>query len=134
MTNLNFKMSELITSDTANIRKINNMPDINSMDAMLDLIVFCLQPLRERLKKPVIITSGYRSHEVNKLVGGAQNSQHTRGQAVDIVVNGLTPAQLTDFIAAQKDIPFDQLINEYDRWTHISYVRGKNRRQRFKIN
>ena len=134
MIDLNFKMSELITSDTANIRKINNMPDINSMDAMLDLIVFCLQPLRERLKKPVIITSGYRSHEVNKLVGGAQNSQHTRGQAVDIVVNGLTPAQLTDFIAAQKDIPFDQLINEYDRWTHISYVRGKNRRQRFKIN
>ncbi|MGN0193258.1 MAG: D-Ala-D-Ala carboxypeptidase family metallohydrolase [Candidatus Gastranaerophilaceae bacterium] len=134
MTDLNFKMSELITSDTANIRKINNMPDINSLDAMLDLIVFCLQPLRERLKKPVIITSGYRSHEVNKLVGGAQNSQHTKGQAVDIVVKGLTPAQLTDFIAAQKDIPFDQLINEYDRWTHISYVRGKNRRQRFKIN
>ena len=134
MTDLNFKMSELITSDTANIRKINNMPDINSLDAMLDLIVFCLQPLRERLKKPVIITSGYRSHEVNKIVGGAQNSQHTRGQAVDIVVNGLTPAQLTDFIAAQKDIPFDQLINEYDRWTHISYVKGKNRRQRFKIN
>ena len=134
MTDLNFKMSELITSDTANIRKINNMPDINSLDAMLDLIVFCLQPLRERLKKPVIITSGYRSREVNKLVGGAQNSQHTKGQAVDIVVNGLTPAQLTDFIAAQKDIPFDQLINEYDRWTHISYVNGKNRRQRFKIN
>lgn len=134
MTDLNFKMSELITSDTANIRKINNMPDINSLDAMLDLIVFCLQPLRERLKKPVIITSGYRSREVNKIVGGAQNSQHTRGQAVDIVVNGLTPAQLTDFIVAQKDIPFDQLINEYDRWTHISYVKGKNRRQRFKIN
>lgn len=134
MTDLNFKMSELITSDTANIRKINNMPDINSLDAMLDLIVFCLQPLRERLKKPVIITSGYRSHVVNKIVGGAQNSQHTKGQAVDIVVNGLTPAQLTDFIAAQKDIPFDQLINEYDRWTHISYVNGKNRRQRFKIN
>ena len=134
MTDLNFKMSELITSDTANIRKINNMPDINSLDAMLDLVVFCLQPLRERLKKPVIITSGYRSHEVNKLVGGAQNSQHTKGQAVDIVVNGLTPAQLTDFIVAQKDIPFDQLINEYDRWTHISYVKGKNRRQRFKIN
>ena len=84
---LNFKLSELIRSDTAVQHNINNMPDINSLDCMLELIVNCLQPIREKLGKPMIITSGYRNSQVNKLVGGASNSQHTKGQAVDFVVN-----------------------------------------------
>lgn len=130
---LNFKMSELIQSDTAIKHNINNMPDINSLDCMLDLIYYVLQPLREKLGKPVIVTSGYRNSEVNKLVGGAANSQHTKGQAADITVSGLTPQQLIDFIQ-KSSIEYDQLINEYDRWTHISFVKGNNRKQSFRLN
>jgi len=129
---LNFKISELINSDTAVKHNINNMPDIRSLDCMLDLIYFLLQPLRDKLEKPVIITSGYRNFQVNKLVGGAVNSQHTKGQAVDIVVNGFTPQQLCSFIQ-KSGLEYDQLINEYNQWTHLSFVYGRNRRQCFII-
>ena len=126
MTTLNFTMSELIYSDTAVKNNINNMPDINSLDCMLDLIVYCLQPLRDKLGKPMTITSGYRNSEVNALVNGAKNSQHMKGQAVDFTVSGYTPAQLVTLIKGY-GIEFDQLINEYDSWVHISYVKGNNK-------
>ena len=128
MTNLNFKISELIHSDEANKRKINNMPDINSLDNMLELIVYCLQPIRDKLKKPMIITSGYRNAQVNKLVGGVSNSMHQYGQACDFKVSGMTPAQVVEFIK-KSGVEFDQLICEYDKWVHISYVKGNNRKQ-----
>ena len=116
---LNFKMSELIYSETAIKNNINNMPDINSMDNMLNLIYYCLQPVRELLGAPMIITSGYRNPLVNRLVGG---------QAVDFTVLGITPNQIISIIKTSK-IEFDQLINEYDKWVHISYNKGKNRKR-----
>ena len=126
MTNLNFTISELIYSDTAVKNNINNMPDINSLDCMLDLIVYCLQPIRDKLGLPMVITSCYRNSEVNALVGGVAASQHCKGQAVDFTVSGYTPAQLVTLIKGY-GIEFDQLINEYDSWVHISYVKGNNR-------
>lgn len=128
MSNINFKISELIYSDVAAKNNISNMPDINSLDCMLDLIVNCLQPIRNLLNKPMIITSGYRNNEVNKLVKGANNSQHKKGQAVDFIIKGMTPSEIIEMIK-KSDIEFDQLINEYDRWVHISYLMGKNRKQ-----
>lgn len=132
MESLNFKISELIQSDTAIKHSINNMPDINSLDNMLELIVYCLQPIRDKIKKPMIITSGYRNSQVNKLVGGVSNSQHANGQAVDFKISGMMPAQVVDFIK-KTGIEFDQLINEYDKWVHISFNKGKNRKQILKI-
>ena len=125
---LNFTISELIKSDTADKNNISNTPDINSLDNMLELIFYVLQPLREKLGKPMIITSGYRNSQVNKLVGGASNSGHTKGQAVDFVVNGMTPAKVCEFIK-NSGVEYDQCINEYNQWTHISYNKGKNRKQ-----
>ena len=121
-------MSELIYSETAIKNNINNMPDINSMDNMLNLIYYCLQPVRELLGAPMIITSGYRNPLVNRLVGGVNSSQHTKGQAVDFTVLGITPNQIISIIKTSK-IEFDQLINEYDKWVHISYNKGKNRKR-----
>lgn len=125
---LNFKMSELIHSDTAVRQNINNMPDINSLDCMLDLIVHCLQPIREKIAKPMIISSGYRNSQVNKLVGGVATSQHCKGQAVDFTVKGMSVAAVIEFIK-KSGIEYDQLINEYNKWVHISYVKGRNRKQ-----
>lgn len=134
MTNLNFKLSELIHSDKANQYNINNMPDINSLDNLLDLIHFCLQPVRDKIGKPMIITSGFRCPEVNKLVGGKTNSQHLKGQAADFIIKGMTPQQII-FKIATMGIEYDQLINEYDKWVHISFNKGKNRKQPpFKIS
>lgn len=128
LNSLNFKLSELIYSEKAVQHNINNMPDINSLDCMLDLIFYCLQPVRDFIKKPMIITSGYRNKEVNKLVGGVANSQHMKGQAADFIIKGLSVAYIIDLIK-NSGIEYDQLINEYNRWVHISYVKGKNRKQ-----
>jgi len=124
---MNFKLSELIHSDTAVAYKINNMPDINSLDCMLDLICDCLQPIRDKLKKPMIITSGYRCPALNRAVGGVTSSQHTKGQAVDFHVNGMTIKEVIDFVI-KSGVPFDQLIDERS-WVHISYRKNNNRRQ-----
>lgn len=123
--NLNFSISELIYSDYAVAHKINNMPDIRALDNMLVLIVKCLQPLRDKLGKPITITSGYRNKTLNKAVGGAETSHHLTGQAVDISVRGLTAKQLFDLIA-KTDIKYTQLIEEHSgsaNWVHISYVK-----------
>lgn len=132
MSKLYFQMSELIHSDTAILHNINNMPDINSLDNMLDLIHYVLNPIRERIKKPMIITSGYRNKEVNRLVGGKSTSQHLKGQAVDFIIEGMKPAEIVNFIR-NTYIEYDQLINEYDKWVHISFDKGNNRQQSFKI-
>lgn len=125
---LNFKISELIYSETAIKNNINNMPDINSLDNMLNLIYHCLQPARELLNAPMTITSGFRNPLVNRLVGGVNSSQHLYGQAADFIIKGMTPNQIISIIKTSK-IEFDQLINEYDKWVHISYNKGKNRRE-----
>lgn len=126
--NLNFKISELVFSEKAKIYKIENTPDLKSLDNMLELICYCLQPIRNKLNKPMYISSGFRCKELNALVGGAQTSQHLTGNAVDFTVPGMTPAQIVDFIK-NSEIEFDQLINEYNSWVHISYSKGKNRKQ-----
>ena len=131
---LNFTMSELIHSDKAVQYNINNMPDITSLDNLFNLIVYCLQPIREKIGKPMIISSGYRCPRVNKLVGGKDNSQHQKGQAVDFTIKGLSVQNIIQLIV-KSGIEYDQLINEYDKWVHISFVKGKNRKQPpFKIS
>lgn len=132
--NLNFLISELIRSDTAIKYNINNMPDINSLDNMLQLIIFCLQPLRDKLKKPIIITNGFRSAALwTKLkelgLNPSKTSQHLKGQAVDLKVAGMTQQQLFNFIKAS-GIEFDQLIWEQDsNCVHLSYIKGHNRKE-----
>lgn len=134
---LYFKLSELIHSDTAVKYNINNMPTVAHLDCMLDLIYYVLQPIREYFGVPVDITGGYRSwalwDKLRKLGRNpAKNSQHLYGQAVDFVVRGKNTKEVFNWIK-NSNIEFDQLIYEYDSvgnvWIHISFVKGKNRRQ-----
>ena len=127
---LNFTMSELLHSDIAEKYNISNIPDKKSLDNMLLLIVNCLQPLRNYIGKPIIITSGYRSARLNghPLIKGAQNSEHLTGCAADFIIKGLTPKQVVEIVKAS-GVPFRQLINEHNLWTHISYKEGENRGQ-----
>ena len=126
--NLNFKISELIHSDIAIQNNINNMPDINALDNLLELVFHCLQPIRDLIKKPMIITSGFRNQQVNFLAGGALNSQHKEGKAADFIIKGMTPKEIVEIIK-NSNIEYDQLICEYDKWVHVSFCKGKNRKQ-----
>ena len=132
MSKLYFSISELIHSDKAILHRINNMPDINSLDNMLNLIHYCLNPIRTAIKEPMIVTSGYRCEKLNKLVGGADNSNHLAGCACDFIIQGMQPREIIKFINAM-NIEYDELINEYDKWVHISFRKGNNRQKSFKI-
>ena len=131
---LNFSIAELCSSEIAKRENINNTPDIKACDNLLNLIFYCLQPLRNKLGKPIIITSGFRCERLNRhpLINGVINSQHLYGQAADIKVNGAKPKTIIDWID-KTGIPYDQLINEKNKWVHISYVKGNNRRQKFSL-
>ena len=134
MIKLNFTMSELLKSEVAEKYNISNIPDKKSLDNMLTLIIECLQPIRNYVNKPMIISSGYRSPRLNghPLIQGKDNSQHITGQAVDFTIKGMTPKQIIEKVKAS-GVEFDQLINEHNIWVHISYNKGKNRKQVFDI-
>lgn len=126
-----FSMEELVKSDTATANGIKNIPSVGVLDNLCKLMTEVLEPARCRLDAPVIVTSGYRCTELNKLVGGVSNSQHVRGQAADLVCSKLEDKKRLFDILSKMDI--DQLLWETNskgtQWIHVSYVgRGENRR------
>lgn len=127
---LHFTMSELLRSEIAEKYNISNIPDKQALDNMLLLIVNCLEPIRQYIGKPMIITSGFRSVRLNghPLINGAQNSEHLTGCAADFIIKGMTPKQVVEMVKAS-GVPFRQLINEHSLWTHISYKQGDNKKQ-----
>ena len=125
-----FTFGELLYSKTALESKINNLkttPEIE--DNLRALIENVLEPARVRLGVPVIVRSGYRCAELNKIVGGVPTSQHTRGQAADLVCTSATDKRRLFEILRTMDV--DQLLYERDSkgttWIHVSYVGTKNR-------
>lgn len=136
-----FTIHELLQSNTAKIRGINNIPDSSDIyDNLQALIENVLDPLRKAYGKPIFVSSGYRCPALNKLVGGSKTSQHVLGQAADIhVKNTLGNKQLYNLVLKLK-LPFDQMILEkgtiYNpQWVHISYKRnGGNRGQKLFYN
>lgn len=92
-----------------------------------------LDPIRERFAVPVIVTSGYRCERLNKLVGGVDNSQHMKGEAVDFCFAGFSKKEMTAaFFEIAEEFNFDQLIYYKKKGIiHISYNRDNNRHQMF---
>ena len=114
----NFTLEELTASETAARNGLDNTPGPIAMKNLERLAQF-LEEVRKVLGKPVVISSGYRGPEVNAHVGGQKASQHLVGCAADIKVPGMTPDAVCRAII-QSDLQYDQLIREFDSWTHIS--------------
>lgn len=119
----NFSLSELTVTSTGQ----SNIPAEQETECLRALAVKILQPLRDAIGRPVRVTSAFRNEVVNRRVGGAATSQHRLGQAADIKVPGLSSKELAQKIIAL-NLPFDQLIEEFGSWVHVSYS-PRHRRQ-----
>lgn len=115
-----FTLEEMIFSEYAVRNNIDNKPSQEIINALRDTCIKVIEPLRIAINKPIKITSGYRSKELNKAIGGSKTSQHCFGQAVDIQVQGVATEDLFQKIIELK-LPYDQLIQEFDSWVHCSY-------------
>lgn len=139
---LNFTFQEFFDSETAKKNKIDNSTSNPIyLTNWMNLVVFCLQPIREKLNKALNIVSAYRCEKLNLIVGGSNTSQHSNGMAADLSAKSMTKKELFEFIInmyKNNEIEFDQLIWEQDsNCVHISYNTAGNRKQiliRYKLN
>jgi len=113
-----FTLDEFTISRTATVKGIDNTAPEAFILPMMELCEAVLEPIRKKFG-PVSINSGFRSHDLNIAIGGSDNSQHSKGEAADIIVSGTSTYDVCKWIE-DSDLPFDQLIWE-GRWTHISY-------------
>jgi hypothetical protein len=133
---MHFTIEELYASATAKAKGINNKPNVQQTINLVYLTAYVLEPLRVAMNEPIKIGSGFRCQALNKAVGGVYNSQHLKGQAVDLCIDGDMKKGKKWFDYIRKNLPFDQLIWEHNSkgsyWVHVSYVYpdfGRNRRQ-----
>jgi phosphoribosylaminoimidazole-succinocarboxamide synthase len=130
-------LAEVIKSDSAKRRGISNMPTPEHIENFKKLAEKVFEPIRKHFGVPIHISSGYRSKELNALIGGSLTSQHCSGEAIDIDMDGsahgVTNKMVFDFI--KNNLSFDQLIFEFGTkdapdWVHVSYESvGKQRKQ-----
>ena len=132
-----FTLEELYRSKTAEKFGINNKPSAQQQINLTYLAEHILEPLRVAMGEPIPIGSGFRCQQLNKAVGGVYNSQHMKGQAADLRIDGDIKKGRKWFEYIKKNLPFDQLIWEKNPktgscWVHVSFVFpdfGKNRRK-----
>jgi len=120
---------EVTRSEYAKRNGINNMPNAEHTENLIELAKKIFEPIRVHLNKPVHISSGYRCKALNTAIGGSKTSQHMKGEALDIDQgNKKDNKEIFDFI--KNNLEFDQLINEFDYdWIHVSYnTNGKQRK------
>ena len=129
----NLDLSEVTRSESAKRNGISNTPTPEHIENLKALAENIFQPIRDHFKKPIRISSGYRSKELNAKVGGSATSQHSKGQAIDLDNDGtdITNRQIFDFV--KDNLNFDQLVYEFGdddnpNWVHISYNRNGQQR------
>ena len=130
-------LSEVIRSESAKRNGISNMPTEAHIANFKLLAEKVFEPIRNHFRCPIHISSGYRSLELNKCIGGAATSQHCSGEAIDIDMDG-SPNNVTNkmiFNYIKENLEFDQMIWEFGNdsnpdWVHVSYEStGKQRKQ-----
>lgn len=131
-----FTLGELTKSSTASRYHIDNTPSddiVRNLQYGVDMV---LDPLRRMCGKPIVITSGYRSPQLNKKVGGVANSWHTQGNAADIHVSSITEATKI-FSILQKIPSVDTALFEHStsgQWLHVQWNMQKTPRHHFNFN
>ncbi len=133
---MHFTIEEMYASDTAKRLGINNKPNMQQMINLVYLCAYVLEPLRVAMGEPIKIGSGFRCQALNKAVGGVSSSQHLKGQAADLCIDGDIRKGRKWFEYIKNHLQFDQLIWETNpktgsSWVHVSFVFpdfGKNRR------
>ena len=122
----NFTLKELTKSDTATRLGLDNTPDNAALENLKTLCEKVLQPVRDHFGKSVTVNSAYRSPESNAAVNGSKSSDHCKGQAADIEIDGLPNPELAKWIMDNLD--YTQLILEFytqgqpnSGWVHVSY-------------
>lgn len=130
----NFDYREFEESETAKANRITNVITTHDVrDAVRELVVTVLQPLRSMLNKEVNINSGYRCAKLNAIIpNSSTTSQHIKGEAADIVVPGVKPIDVARKVKAL-DLPYDQLI-VYPNFCHISHKKGGPQRKKILYN
>ena len=131
----NLRLSEVIKSNTAKRKGIDNSPTEEHLTNLKVTANKVFEPVRRHFGVPIGISSGYRSEELNKAVGGSSTSHHCRGMALDIdadMFGGVTNADIFYFI--KDNLEFTQLIWEYGsddepNWVHVAYEPGKLKKQ-----
>ena len=132
-----FNVSEFFSSSTAAKNGIKNEPNPDEKAAIVHninlLVDNVLDPIRDRINTPIIITSGYRCPKINRLVDGVDNSQHMSGCAADFHVQGFTPSMMYEvFLYIFNTLEYDQLIYYRSKnIIHVSYVENGNRHEAF---
>ena len=129
----NFTLQELIKSDTAIRKGIDNNPNADQIEKLKTLCETILQPVRDHFGR-VKVTSGFRSEQLCVALGSSINSQHAKAEAADFEVMGTDNAELADWI--NKNLDYDQLILEFytpgepnSGWIHCSYTPDQPRKQ-----
>jgi len=111
-----FTLEELTHTDH---REFENTPNASELANLVRLAAF-LEKVKALLgDKPIMVNSAFRSKQVNDAVGSKDTSQHRVGCAADLRIPSMTPDEVVRAVIAS-DLPFDQVIREFDRWTHIS--------------
>lgn len=122
-----FTLEEFTVSQTAARKGLNNTPSEDIVKVLTNT-ANQMEAVRKLLGVPIHINSGYRSPEVNKAVGGSKNSQHMTGEAVDFIAPGFGNVSAIVERIKSSGLVFDQLIDEYGSWVHISFS-SKPRKQ-----
>lgn len=115
----NFTLEEFTRSDKAKELGITNEPGEKELSALRVLVSRTIQPLRDKLGVPIHVNSGYRCPELNKAVGGVPTSQHQKGEAADLSIDG----KAADILEAleNSNIPFDQaILYRKQNFLHVS--------------
>ena len=123
----NFTLKELTKSDTATRLGLDNTPNDEALENLKLLCEKVLQPVRDHFGKSVTVNSGYRSPESNAAVGGSKTSDHCKGQACDLEIDGIPNPELAQWI--MDNLEYTQLILEFyvpggdpnAGWVHVSY-------------
>jgi zinc D-Ala-D-Ala carboxypeptidase len=114
----NFSLQEMTVSEIGERRGLDNTPNATEI-ANLVRTAGLLEQVRALINKPIIVNSAFRSKAVNDAVGSKDTSQHRIGCAADIRVPGMTPREVVE-ACIQANIGYDQIIEEFGSWTHIS--------------